>query len=288
MSIQYRHQVHHMKIHCLQTGWVQIKYRHQVARHLARPARVLDVLLDRQWTEHLPIGCWLIEHPEGLIMVDTGESSHANDKGYQPWWHPFMQYCERRGVHLHEEVGACLKAKGFNPLDVKWVVMTHMHGDHAGGLHHFPNSQFILSETESRLIQAPNAVFNGYLTMHYPDWFKPRSVAYHDGAFASFERSTALTQDGKVRLVPTTGHTMGHQSVIVDMGDHYVLIGGDASYSEQAMLEGIVDGVALDAKWHQDSTARMRKLCQIKPTITQFAHDEQSAYRLEQQIFTTI
>lgn len=277
-----------IKIHCLQTGWVQIKYRHQIARYSARPARVFDVLMDKQWTEQLPIGCWLIEHPEGLIMVDTGESSHANDKGYQPSWHPFMQYCERRGVSLNQEVGALLREKGFDPLDVKWVVMTHMHGDHAGGLHHFPHSQFILSEQEYKLIQSSHAVFNGYLTMHYPDWFKPKTIHYHDGAYASFACSTALTQDGRVRIVPTTGHTMGHQSVIVDMGDYQVLIAGDASYSEHSMLHGIVDGVALSAQHHRQSTHQMRMLCQAKPTITQFAHDENSAKRLEQKNFTQV
>ncbi len=59
---------------------------------------MLDVLTDAKWSPHLSTGYWLIEHPEGLIMVDTRESSRANDKGYQVWWHPFMQFCERRGV----------------------------------------------------------------------------------------------------------------------------------------------------------------------------------------------
>lgn len=49
-----------------------------MARKITRPARTWDVLKDKDWTPLLPIGCWLIEHPEGLVMVDTGESSHAN------------------------------------------------------------------------------------------------------------------------------------------------------------------------------------------------------------------
>lgn len=40
----------------------------------------------------------------------------------------------------HEEVGEILKANGFDPLRIDTVVMTHMHGDHAGGLPNFPNS----------------------------------------------------------------------------------------------------------------------------------------------------
>lgn len=277
-----------IKVHCITTGWVQIKYRHQLARFFRRPARVLDVLADGKWSPHLPIGCWLIEHPEGLIMVDTGESSRANDRGYQPWWHPFMRFCERRAVKPEEEAGALLKAKGFDPLAVKTVVMTHMHGDHAGGLPNFPNSRFVLSAAESKAIRTKDAVLNGYLNMHYPAWFNPESTDFSDGAFENFERCTRLTQDGRVILVETPGHTLGHLSVIVDQGDHYILIAGDASYCEEYMCKGEIDGVAVDGALHRQSTAKMRELCKRKPTITQFAHDEQSEHRLNNHLFTKI
>lgn len=49
--------------------------------------------------------------------------------------------------------------------------------------------------------------------------------------------------------------------VVVDMGDHYVLIGGDASYSEAYMLNGNIDGVCVDGKKHQESIAQMSELC---------------------------
>src|SRR6516165_10895326 len=101
-----------MKIHPIQTGWVQIKSKHVQSRFGPRPLRALDVLVDRRWSPRLPIGCWAIDHPEGLIVVDTGGSSHANDAGYQPSWHPFMRFCERRGVTADEEVGPQLQEAG--------------------------------------------------------------------------------------------------------------------------------------------------------------------------------
>lgn len=279
-----------INIHYLTTGWVQIKIHHQLARYFRRPARVLDVLTDRSWSPHLPIGCWLIEHPEGLIMVDTGESSHANDPGYQPWWHPFMRFCERRGVRPEEEIGAVLRARGFDPLTVKTVVMTQMPGDHAGGIPHFPNSTFLLSATEKSAIEAKNAVFNGYLTMHYPKWLAGniQAVTFSDGAFENFTRSQKITADGKVRLVPTPGHTAGHQAVIIDQGDHYIFIGGDTSYSEAYLLHGDIDGVCVNGKAHHETTAKIRELCQRKPTITQFAHDADSETRLREKRFTLV
>jgi N-acyl homoserine lactone hydrolase len=277
-----------MKLHYVQTGDVQIKSRHQLARFTARPARAFDVLRDPNWSPRLPIGCWLIEHPEGLIMVDTGESSHANDPGYQPWWHPFMQTCERRWVKPEEEAGAQVRTFGFDPFNVRWVVMTHMHSDHAGGIPNFPQSEFVLSAPEAAASLSWTGPVNGFLNMHYPEWFKPRTVEHTDGTWESFERSTKLTQDGRVRIVPTPGHTNGHQSVVIEQDDHLVLIAGDASYGERAMLDGSVDGVAQDFAAHRDTTRRLRELCQRHSVITQFAHDPDCATRLEQKRFTPV
>jgi hypothetical protein len=45
------------------------------------PLRLVNTLLNRGWTDPLPIYCWLIEHPEGLIMVDTGETARVAEPG---------------------------------------------------------------------------------------------------------------------------------------------------------------------------------------------------------------
>ncbi|WP_242650080.1 hypothetical protein [Rodentibacter trehalosifermentans] len=72
------------------------------------------------------------------------------------------------------------------------------------------------------------------------------------------------------------------------MDDHYVLIGGDASYSEEYMLNGDIDGVCIDGEKHKASTAKIREFCKRKPTITQFAHDFDSEKRLKRKIFTEV
>lgn len=277
-----------MKVHYVQTGDVQIKSRHAESQRVARPARTFDVLMDKNWSPLLPIGCWLIEHPEGLIMVDTGESSRANFYHYQPWWHPFMQTCERRWVRPEEEAGAKIQAMGFDPLDVRWVVMTHMHGDHAGGIPNFPKSEFILSATEAVEALSWKGPISGFLNMHYPESFNPTRIAHEDGPWESFTRSTRLTKDGCVRIVPTPGHTAGHQSVVVEADDHLIMIAGDAAYNEQALIEGTVDGVAASYEDHRDSTRRLRDLCMRHKVITQFAHDPKSSERLLGNEFTSI
>jgi len=89
-----------------------------------------------------------------------------------------------------------------------------------------------------------------------------------------------LTKDGRVHIVPTPGHTLGHMAVIAETDSHCVLVAGDAAYDEQTLLSGSVDGVAQSASLHHDSTRRLRELCRRRPTVTQFAHDPESGKRL--------
>jgi hypothetical protein len=53
--------------------------------------RRLAILLDRQWTQLLPIYTYLIEHDEGLILLDSGESARSSAPGWFPWWNPVFQ-----------------------------------------------------------------------------------------------------------------------------------------------------------------------------------------------------
>lgn len=124
-----------MKIHVLQTGTVRVHERQRAGKGRG-VGRFVRTLLDSQWTEPLPIFAWVIEHPEGLIVVDTGETARTSEPGYFPRWHPYYRLAVRADVQEHEEIGPRMQAAGLSPRDVRWVVMTHLHTDHAGGLHH--------------------------------------------------------------------------------------------------------------------------------------------------------
>ncbi len=277
-----------MKIHCIQTGEVQIKSRHVLPRYNSQIARVVDVIRDPEWSPRLPISCWLIEHPEGLIMVDTGESARVMKPGYLPAWHPLVRTSERFWVHTQEEVGARLRALGFDPGDVRWVIMTHMHGDHAGGLAHFPRSEILVSAAEARAALSFAGPAFGYVNRHYPAWFKPSIVDFGSGGWEGFETSLALTADKRVRIVPTPGHTLGHMSVVVEQNCYLILIAGDAAYSEAALVDGRLDGVAQNARLHRESTGLLRALCRRHRVVTQFAHDPNSGARLRAKRLTVV
>jgi glyoxylase-like metal-dependent hydrolase (beta-lactamase superfamily II) len=271
-----------MKIHSIQTGTVAVKTR-QVSGVGHGLRRRVGTLTDREWSEPLPIYAFAIEHPEGVIVVDTGETARTSEPGYIPRWHPYFRLGVREWVAPEQEIGPQLEQFGIHPADVRWVVMTHLHTDHAGGLHHFPKSEILVSRREAGLAAGALGRLRGYLNNRFPDWFDPTIVDLPPEAHGPFPESLQLTTAGDVTIVPLAGHTPGQIGVIVQDGDRAVLLAGDSSYNEQAMLRGIVDGVAPSDADAQLTHQRIRDFAADTPTVYLVAHDPQTGSRLAER-----
>lgn len=99
-----------------------------------------------------------------------------------------------------------------------------------------------------------------------------------------FPASYPLTDAGDVLLVPTRGHTFGHLSVLVEQpGGPRLVLAGDASYRQDLMLDGVVDGVAADEKAAKATLGRLQRYVREQPTVYLPAHDPGSDKRFSAQ-----
>lgn len=178
-----------MKVHAIQTGTVAIKQRQREGVGSGK-RRFANALLDREWTEPLPIHAFLIEHREGLLLVDTGETARAAERGYFPAWHPYFRLGVRASVTPDQEIAPQLERMGVSPDDVRRVVMTHLHTDHAGGLHHFPRSEVLASPTEIALASGLLGRARGYVNNRFPEWLRLRPLELDDGPFGPSRRAS--------------------------------------------------------------------------------------------------
>jgi glyoxylase-like metal-dependent hydrolase (beta-lactamase superfamily II) len=275
-----------VRIHAIQTGTVMVKERQRRGKGRGK-RRLLNTMLDRNWTQPLPINVWVIEHPEGVIVVDTGETARTSDPGYFTWWHPYFKFGVKEFVEPEEEIGPQLRALGIPPKSVRWVIMTHLHTDHAGGLHHFPESEIIVSRREYELASGIMGQVRGYLPQRWPKWFAPRLIDFEPEPLGPFPTSLALTEAGDVTLVPTPGHSGGHLSVIVQDQGTSLFFAGDTSYTEQLMLDRQIDGVAPDEMAARKSLDRIQRYFQLTPTVYLPSHDPRSADRLAKHQLVT-
>jgi glyoxylase-like metal-dependent hydrolase (beta-lactamase superfamily II) len=270
-----------VKVHAISTGQVAVRERQ---REGSGPdaVRPLLTMLDRTWSPRLPILMWVIEHPEGLIVVDAGETARATLPGWFPRWHPYFRLGVREWVTPDEEAGPAMRRLGLDPQDVRWVLMTHLHTDHAGGLEHFPASEILIARIEVEHASGAAGKLRGYLPHRWPDWLDPTLVDFTPRPYGPFPESFTVTQAGDVHLVRTAGHTPGHVSVVLEEdGGRVVFLAGDTSYTQELMLRGAIDGVCPEPAAARETLDRIRRLAAERPTVYLPTHDPDSAERLE-------
>jgi glyoxylase-like metal-dependent hydrolase (beta-lactamase superfamily II) len=274
-----------VRIHAIQTGTVSI-HQAQLAGRGHGAMRTLNMLFDSHWTTPLPIYAWAIEHPEGIILVDTGESAQAMQPGYFPRWHPFPRLALRLHIRPEDEIGPQLRQIGIDLADVRTVVMTHLHTDHAGGLSYFPKSTILVAREEYQRALGFRGQVNGYPAQHWPSWFAPTWLQMRPEPAGPFAEHYPVTVAGDVLVVPTPGHTPAHVSVVVrdssDVGTTYFLA-GDASYSQELLLRQQVDGISPDERVARDTLCKVLSYVRQQPTVYLTAHDPDSAARLSRR-----
>jgi N-acyl homoserine lactone hydrolase len=266
-----------MKIHAIQTGSVRIKTAPVEGRGRGVRRR-LAILTDRVWTGWLPTYAWVIDHPEGVIVIDTGQGAHLLEAA--PSLHPYMRWEVAFRIERDEEIGPQLRTLGIGPRDVKRVVLTHLHADHDGGLAHFPQTEILVSRGELRTASGWLGRARGYLPNRWPSWFDPVPLDLTTDAFGPFPASRRLTEAGDVVAVGTPGHTADHLSVVVELGGVTCFLTGDASYDERLMLTGRIDGVSADDDVAGATLGAIRRFASDRPTIYLPTHDPESAARL--------
>ena len=188
--------------------------------------RLGDMLEGETGVLKIPIPSYLIVHPKGTALFDTGlhRSLQKNP-------------ADRLGVvarlfEFHFEPGEDLTARleslDVDPGSVRYIVNSHLHFDHAGGNEAIPNAPMVIQRPEWEAAHDPDLMQKvGYMSQDYDTG---QEVLQIDGEHDLFG-------DGSVVCIPTYGHTPGHQSLRVRLSSGEVVLTGDACYLRRTLEE---------------------------------------------------
>jgi N-acyl homoserine lactone hydrolase len=258
-----------VRVHPILTGEI-----HAPPAHTDKPSGVpavpriaAQLVPPRRGWHWLPVPAFLVEHPgAGAILIDTGlHPVCATDVSANMGSAARVLYRVR--MDHDQALRAALPARGLEPSDVRIVILTHMHIDHASAVIEFPDARFLVDGREWEAA-AHGGTRQGYHSRQFDHAFDWTTVDYDSGpveSFAGLGRTLDVFGDGSVRLVSTPGHTAGHQSVLLRTGQGEILILGDAAYTERELRGETAPIVFHDEHLRRRSLAEVRRYQQQTP-----------------------
>ncbi len=193
------------------------------------------LLAGREGATRVPITSYLIEHPRGRVVFDSG--MHINTQ-LNPAAHvgDVLARLHQFDYGTGEDIAARLTEIDVDPASVTHVINSHLHFDHCGGNTLLPNATVVVQRAELAAAEEGGEV-RGYVTTDF-DTGQPRHLI--DGEHDLFS-------DGSVVLIPTYGHTPGHQSVRVRTDKGEFVLCGDACYLKESLDTMTLPGIIADA-----------------------------------------
>jgi glyoxylase-like metal-dependent hydrolase (beta-lactamase superfamily II) len=180
----------------------------------------------------------LVETTAGLVLIDTGFGVQDVRKPH-PRLSKFFHAMLNIRFRMEETAIHQVKALGFDPEDVRHIILTHLDFDHAGGIEDFPNARVHVMEAERDSAERKRRGFITRRRYRPVQWDDVRDWrTYAGGGERWFGFDAVRDLDGlppEILMVPMPGHTWGHAAVAVDTGSGWVLNAGDAYFYRREM-----------------------------------------------------
>ena len=274
-----------IRIHLLQCGFMQVSETVPLGNGKSLKNAARQRLDRKQRRVTLPVNAFLIEHPDALILVDTGWCRDISPRGvYDPeavkkvlpaHLAAFYQPHVPEGMAIHEQ----LAARGIRPEDLDIVLLTHFDPDHVSGIRHVKQAKRILVAEDEyfwncRVVyqrRQPKALFEGIPMEHY--WYSGSDLGTNRWAYD-------LLEDNTILCVNIPGHTDGLCSVIVQNGEllehkrRFALLTSDAAFVRKNWEEDIIPGIGFDTTLQRKGVRWVRQQAAMDSCVGVFtSHD---------------
>lgn len=220
----------------------------------------------------VPVPAFLIVHPKGNVLFDTGMHPGVMTDPEGTWGVMAKALAPR--ITEGQKIVNQLANLGYKPDDIKYVVNSHLHLDHAGGNQLFPKATFIVQKNEIRVAFYPEP---------YQKTAYLRNDFDHPLNYRDIEGEYDIFGDGKLVLWLTTGHSQGHQSLVVNLENSgRFILTADCCFAPENLNLLIVPGSVV---WSPDegirSLKRIRDARDRDGAFLIFGHDREGWDKLK-------
>jgi glyoxylase-like metal-dependent hydrolase (beta-lactamase superfamily II) len=240
-----------------------------------RPLWQTRIAPDERHRIPLAMRCLLVEHPDGLVLIDTALGNKEDPKFLD------IYGVENAGLEGATQLEDALASAGFLPRDVKWVINTHLHFDHAGGnttidpelendpRRHvrptYPNATYVVQRGDLEFARHTNERTRA---SYLPPNFEPVAAAHR---WQTVEGDAEILPGISVRLTP--GHVPFHQSVLVQDGGETALFLADLIPTTAHLPLPWIMGYDLQPLVTLETRRRLYQRAEAEEWLLVFEHD---------------
>ena len=253
-----------MKVHVLHTGEVRVSPYLPFGGDNCNLLKASGMTTPKEDWIWLPVSVYLIEHPKGLILVDTGWHRDMSPEGVydkaaqiKSLGSRVLYNVNQGQIPLGEAVDEQLATMGIKPADLDYVLLTHLDCDHANGLRAVKDAKHIIVAQE----ELDCARKNGFIRYKKKWWegVDLQTIVWN-GTEGPAQKSFDLFGDGSIKMINIPGHCDGLCAVKITREDgHYVLLFSDGGYATKSWKEMITSGVSLDKEMQRKSLQWIRE-----------------------------
>jgi glyoxylase-like metal-dependent hydrolase (beta-lactamase superfamily II) len=224
---------------------------------------------EKQRDVTIPVSMWVIDHPKGLVVFDTGNNV-AITQDCKAYWQPGLCDFLKPSAKREDMIDMQLQKLGFSVDKVKVVITSHTHLDHGGNMEMFPNAIHVIQKKE---------LYQGW----FPEKFQGRSggafvMADIDGTrefnFLELAGDYDLYGDGSIMVLSTPGHTLGHQSVKVKLASGKSMIMSQDAIWMQENMDGYPAGLNYSVQDYTNSINRLKFMRDLEGAPIYYGHDQ--------------
>ena len=271
-----------MKVHVLKAGEVRVSPYLPFGGENCGMLKAAGFTTPKSKWIWVPAFCYLIEHPKGKILVDTGWHRDMSPNGEYDKQAQIRSLGSRllymstqgklpKGAAISEQ----LADMGISPSDLDYVILTHLDSDHANGLKLVADAKHILTSADEMKGAQGGDLFNRI--RHQRRWWEGTKISTFDwnAEEGPVQQSYDLFGDGSISLVKIPGHSLGMVAVKIQNPEgRFVLLTSDGGYAERSWRDMVVSGVALDRSAQRKSLEWIRKQSLLDKCIEVLAtHD---------------